>query len=377
MSTSDPTRRSPVFNSNKLKIGTFATNTIGSVHSLAPGAYEPSWANSLRLAKTADRAGLEAILGLARWKNPGRHAITHRGNFVLDSFTWAAALALATDHIALFATTHAPTIDPLILAGQVATMDHISNGRVGLNVVGGWNRSEFDMFGIELLEHDLRYDYLTEWITIVLKLWEAQEEFSYAGKFLRVDHALSMPLPIQLPHPTIMNAGFSRRGRRFACEYADCCFVVSEVTKSDIAEYKRMAREEFGREIGVWMQVPIVQRRTRLEAQDHLNYFAVEHEDRPAVEGWSAGIKAETQSLAGAEAMKHTRLLIATGGTPVIGSAADIAEQLEALSEKGVDGILCSWFDFDDGLHRLIGEVFPLLEARGLREPFHAAAAAS
>ena len=75
--------------------------------------------------------------------------------------------------------------------------------------------------------------------------------------------------------------------------------------------------------------------------------------------------------------MKHTRLLIATGGPPVIGSAVDIAEELEALSEKGVDGILCSWFDFDDGLHRLIGEVFPLLEARGLREAFHAAAAAS
>ena len=369
MSTSDPTRRSPVFNSNKLKIGTFATNTIGSVHSLAPGAYEPSWANSLRLAKTADRAGLEAILGLARWKNPGRHAITHRGNFVLDSFTWAAALALATDHIALFATTHAPTIDPLILAGQVATMDHISNGRVGLNVVGGWNRSEFDMFGIELLEHDLRYDYLTEWITIVLKLWEAQEEFSYAGKFLRVDHALSMPLPIQLPHPTIMNAGFSRRGRRFACEYADCCFVVSEVTKSDIAEYKRMAREEFGREIGVWMQVPIVQRRTRQEAEAQLNYIAVDQEDRAAVDGWSKGVAAETRTVTN-EAAKIERLVHAMGGRPVVGSAVDIADELEQLSERGVDGILLSWFDFDDGLNRFIGDVMPLLEQRGLRQPF-------
>jgi dimethylsulfone monooxygenase len=373
VSTPDQTRRSPVFNNNKLKIGTFATNTIGSVHSVAPEAYVPSWENSLRFAKAADRAGLEAILGLARWKNPGNHALTHRGNFVLDSFTWAAALAMATEHIALFATSHAPTIDPVILANQVATMDHISNGRIGLNVVGGWNRSEFDMFGLELLDHDLRYDYLTEWMTIIFKLWEAQQEFDFAGKFLQIENALSLPLPVQRPHPTIMNAAFSGRGRQFACEYADCCFVVSEVTKGDIAEYKRMAREQFGREIGVWMQVPIVQRKTRQEAQDHLNYFAVEHEDRPAVDGWSAGLKAETRSLTNNEAIKHTRLLVAVGGTPVIGSAADIADQLEALSEKGVDGILCSWFDFEEGLNRLIGEVFPLLEKRGLREPFHAA----
>jgi FMNH2-dependent dimethyl sulfone monooxygenase len=371
VSTPDQTRRSPIFNRNKLKIGTFATNTIGSVHSVAPDAYVPSWENSLRFAKAADRAGLEAILGLARWKNPGNHALTHRGNFVLDSFTWAAALAMATEHIALFATSHAPTIDPVILANQVATMDHISKGRIGLNVVGGWNRSEFDMFGLDLLEHDLRYDYLTEWMTVIFKLWETKQAFDFAGKFLTIDDALSLPLPIQKPHPTIMNAGFSGRGRRFACEYADCCFVVSEITKDQIVEYKRMAREEFGREIGVWMQIPIVQRATRQEARDHLNYFAVEHEDRAAVDGWSAGIKAETRSLASNEAIKHTRLFVATGGTPVIGSAADIADQLEALSEKGVDGILCSWFDFDDGLSRLVGEVFPLLEKRGLRESFH------
>ena len=369
MSTSDPTRRSPVFNSNKLKIGTFATNTIGSVHSLAPGAYEPSWANSLRLAKTADRAGLEAILGLARWKNPGRHAITHRGNFVLDSFTWAAALALATDHIALFATTHAPTIDPLILAGQVATMDHISNGRVGLNVVGGWNRPEFDMFGIKLLEHDARYDYLTEWMTVILKLWGDTEEFDFEGTFLKLKGALSMPQPVQKPHPPIMNAAMSGRGRRFACEYADCCFVSTEVSKSDLVDYKKIAREEFGREIGIWMQIPIVQRKTREEAQEHLNYIAIEHEDRAAVDGWSKGVAAETRTVNN-EAAKIERLVHAMGGRPVAGSAVDIADALEGLSERGVDGVLLSWFDFDDGLNRFIGDVMPLLEQRGLRQPF-------
>ena len=369
MSTSHQVRRNPIFNDNKFKLGTFATNTIGSVQSSAPDAYRPSWENSLRFAQTVDRAGFEAILGLARWKTPGKTPLTHRGNFVLDSFTWAAALAMATEHVAVFSTSHAPTVHPLVIAKQCATIDHISGGRFGLNVVGGWNRSEFDMFGLQLLEHDLRYDYLTEWMTVIGKLWGSTEEFDFEGRFLKLKGALSMPQPVQKPHPPIMNAAMSGRGRRFACEYADCCFVSTEVSKTDLVDYKKIAREEFGREIGIWMQIPIVQRGTRQEAEDHLNYVAIEHEDRAAVDGWSKGVAAETRTVTN-EAAKIDRLVHAMGGRPVVGSAVDIADELEALSEKGVDGILLSWFDFDDGLKRFIGEVMPLLEQRGLRQPF-------
>jgi len=372
MPTSHQIRRNPIFNNNKIKLGTFATNTIGSVQSSAPDAYRPSWENSLRLAKISDRAGFEAILGLARWRTPGKTPLTHRGNFVLDSFTWAAALAMATEHVALFPTSHAPTVHPLVIAKQCATIDHVSGGRFGLNVVGGWNRHEFDMFGLKLLEHDLRYDYLTEWMNVIFKLWGGTEEFDFEGTFLKLKGALSMPHPVQKPHPPIMNAAMSGRGRRFACEYADCCFVSTEVSKSDLADYKKIAREEFGREIGIWMQIPIVQRRTRQEAEDHLNYIAVEHEDRAAVDGWSKGVAAETRTLSN-EAAKIERLVHAMGGRPVAGSAVDIADELQALSERGVDGILLSWFDFDDGMNRFIGDVMPLLEQRGLRQPFQPA----
>jgi FMNH2-dependent dimethyl sulfone monooxygenase len=362
-------RRNPIFNNNKLKIGMFATNTIGQVHSVAPDAYKPSWENALRLAKMADRAGFEAVLGLARWKNPGKHAIDHRGNFVLDSLTWSAGLAMATNNVALFATSHAPTIHPLVIAKQCATIDHISGGRFGLNVVGGWNRPEFDMFGLELLEHDLRYDYLEEWLTVLFKLWEGTEEFDFNGKFLKLKSALSRPQPIQKPHIPIFNAAVSARGRRFACQFADCCLVQTEVSKDDIKAYRQLARDEFGREISIWMLLPIVQRRTRQEAEDFLNYYAVEHEDRAAVDGWSAGITSEARSLNN-EAVRLSRLTIAAGGAPLMGSAKDIADGLEALHEKGVDGILTFWFDFDDGMARFSEGVMPLLEARGLREPF-------
>ena len=58
----------PLFNKNRLKLGTFATNTVGSIHTIAPDAYRPTWENSLRAAKLADSAGFEALLALARWK---------------------------------------------------------------------------------------------------------------------------------------------------------------------------------------------------------------------------------------------------------------------------------------------------------------------
>lgn len=371
MSTARP-NCNPIFNKNKFKIGMFATNTIGAVQTTAPDAYKPTWENSLHSAKMADRAGFEAILGLSRWKNPGTPEINHRGHIVLDSFTWASALAMATHYSTLFATSHAPTVNPFVIAKQCTTIDHISGGRFGLNVVGGWNRPEFDMLGIELLAHDQRYDYLEEWLTVIFKLWEDKEAFDFNGEFLKLTGALSMPQPIQKPHPPIINAGLSARGQRFACQFADCCFVTSDpsvVSKDSIKSHKKLAREEFGRDVMVWMQVPIVQRRTRQEAEEMLNYFSVEHEDHASVDGWSLGIATESRSLTN-EKVNFSRRTVALGGIPILGSAPDIADQLEALSEMGIDGILTYWFDFDDGIKRLSEEVLPLLEKRGLREPF-------
>jgi FMNH2-dependent dimethyl sulfone monooxygenase len=367
--TSPSQSPNPLYNSNRMKLGTFATNTVGSVHTVAPDRWNPTWENSLRVAKAADAAGFEAQLALARWKSVTPGSIDHRGGIVLDPFTWAAGIAMATSYSAVFATSHAPMVHPLIVAKQGATIDQISGGRFGLNVVGGWNRPEFEMFGLELLQHDARYDYLDEWLEVLGKLWAATEEFDYEGKYLHLKGAMSRPQPIQRPHPVIINAGVSRRGQRFACQHADFCFVAPTLGKTEIEDYRRLAREEFGREVGIWTQAPIAQRRTRQEAEDFLNYFAVQHEDKATVDAWAAGIAKESRSLKN-EATHFSRLQIAAGGNPMVGSAIDIADQITALSELGIDGILLSWFDFDDGVKRFAEEVMPLLEKRGLREPF-------
>ena len=367
--------RNPLFNGNRMKLGTFATNTIGSMRTVAPDAWNPTWENSLRAAKMADSAGFEAMLGLARWKGAADGLpIDHRGGIVLDSFTWAAALAMATNYSAVFATSHAPTVHPLVVAKQSATIDHISGGRFGLNIVGGWNRREFDMFGQPLADHDARYDYLDEWIEVIEKLWTSTEEFDFEGKFLKLKGAMSMPHPLQ-PRPVIMNAGMSGRGQRFACQHADFCFVAPGLGKEQIEGYKQFARDEFDREVGVWMQIPVVQRQTRQEAQDFLNYFAVKYEDKATVDAWAAGMASESRGLQGEQAT-FARIVVACGGPPFVGTATDIADEISKLNEMGIDGILISWFDFHDGLERFTDGVMPLLEQRGLREPFRPAAKA-
>jgi FMNH2-dependent dimethyl sulfone monooxygenase len=371
--------KNAMFNANRMKLGTFGTNARGSAHTTAPDTHKPTWENTLRAAQMADGLGLEAILGLARWKGVVDGNPDHPSGVILDPFTWAAGLAQATTYSTLFPTTHAPTIHPIAIAKMTATIDIISGGRLGLNVVGGWNKPEFDMFGAALADHDQRYDYLDEWIGVLERLWTAEAQFDHQGRFLTMKGAVSRPQPLQQPRPVIMNAGGSGRGQRFACEHADMCFVSLKddqeaVWKEQVDGYKTMARDDFGREIGVWGLCGIVQRKTRAEAEDYLNYYAVEHADEVAVASWHAKFMAEAQPNYTEEQYKKARARSAAagGGQLLVGTAEDIADGLEKFSGAGVDGFLLAWNNFSDGLERF-GEVLEIMEARGLREPFQAA----
>ena len=365
----------PLFGPNRLKIGIFGTNGKGSAHTRVPGHYKPSWDNVLATARTADAAGYEAIVAYARWKGYVEGRPDHPGGIILDPYIFAAGVAQATSHAAVFATSHAPTIHPLLAAKQTATIDHVSNGRLALNVVAGWNKPELEMFGAPLKEHTERYEHLAEWLHVLRRLWTEVDELDHAGAFFSIKRGMSMPKPLQLPCPPIMCAGSSEVGRRFAGEHADICFVLLQSEDPadwarQIGAYKSFAREEFGREIQVWTYAPVVQRDTLKEAQAYLDYFAVEHEDSESVDGWIAGAAQQSRGL-DPEAMRRMRKNIAAGGggTRLIGTADMITEQLAQLSEAGLDGILFTWVDFFDGLARFNAEILPQLENRGLRQP--------
>jgi len=116
----------------------------------------------------------------------------------MEAFTFSAAIAQATRYSTVFTTTHAPTIHPVAVAKMSATIDHVSGGRFALNIVGGWNRREFDMFGIDLLEHDTRYVYLADFLAVLRRLWTG-EEFDYRSPYFTMKGALAGQSPAKPP----------------------------------------------------------------------------------------------------------------------------------------------------------------------------------
>ena len=131
-----------------------------------------------------------------------------------ETFTWAAGLAAATEQIGLFMTVHVPLVHPLYAAKALATVDHISQGRAGLNIVCGWNPKEFGMFGTPLVEKG--YDQAAEWLDIVERLYASDEPFDYDGTYYHLKEAVSRPASLQQPRPVTMNAAFGAPGRDFA-----------------------------------------------------------------------------------------------------------------------------------------------------------------
>ncbi|HXX44873.1 MAG TPA: LLM class flavin-dependent oxidoreductase [Candidatus Acidoferrales bacterium] len=365
----------PLFNSNRLKLGTFCSNTIANL-TLVPEQWRPTWANCLAAARAADDAGLEAVVPIARWKGYLDDKPDHPSHEVLDVFAFAAGVAQATRYSAVLATSHAPTMHPLLVAKQCATIDAISGGRSALNIVGGWNRREFDMFGIDLLEHDERYVYLEEWLQLLRKLWTCPTEFDYTSKHFRMKKAISRPQPIQPGGIPIMNAAQSPAGIRFSAKNSQIGLLglrgySLEEWTPQVAAYKRMARKEFGREIQIWSNASAVLRDTTKEAEDFLHYYSEEFVDAECLDSIMETIRVENDVPKESPQFAFMRKRMAAGaGYPLVGDAHKIAEDLKKMSAAGVDGIIMTWLDYIDGVKRFAREVLPLLEEAGLRKPF-------
>jgi alkanesulfonate monooxygenase SsuD/methylene tetrahydromethanopterin reductase-like flavin-dependent oxidoreductase (luciferase family) len=374
MSNGIPNTTNPLLHStNRLKLGTFCTNTALTLTTV-PELWKPTWTNIVAAARLADDAGFEAIVPIARWKGYVDDDPEHPTNEVMEVFTFAAAIAQATRYAAVFATAHAPMFHPLLVAKQAATIDHISGGRFALNVVGGWNRREFDMFGITLREHTDRYAYMGEWLQIIQHLWKSPTEVHWQSENFTMRGAVCRPFPVQRPGPPIMNAGTSRTGMHFSAEHADIAFVVlegfdPERWKTQVAELKTLARDTYNRSVQVWCNVHIVFGETNVAAQaEHLR-FSDTYRDTRAVDGFMTTMMKESLPADPAFAEVLRSRLASGAALPLIGTPETVATELEELSRYGIDGILIGFVDFLDGMPRFISEVLPRLEQAGLRTP--------
>jgi alkanesulfonate monooxygenase SsuD/methylene tetrahydromethanopterin reductase-like flavin-dependent oxidoreductase (luciferase family) len=366
---------------NTLKLGLFGMNGAPTM-TTAPDAWRPEWSRIVEVAKMADKAGFEASLGWARWKGflPDMPDVGIANN--MDPFAWAAGLSQVTSYTTHIATVHGSLLHPVFAAKLAATVDQMSGGRFAINLVGGWNAMELAMFGIDLPEHDARYDQLEEWVQVLKRLWTEKDEFDFDGDFYHVTGGMTRPQPLQNPIP-IINAGASGRGLDFATTHAEIGFTVPQLigrdAKENVDKYRAAAAAK-GRDVQIWTYCAMVQRDSKAEAEDYLNYITVEHEETALADAWQAeGVKV-LPNLTGVteddvRAMRQ-RFVASSGSGPILlGTATDIADQLEEISDIGIDGVLLLWPDFTDGVRRFVapGSVLAELERRGLREPFRGA----
>jgi alkanesulfonate monooxygenase SsuD/methylene tetrahydromethanopterin reductase-like flavin-dependent oxidoreductase (luciferase family) len=367
-------KHNPLFNDNKLKLGLFGVNVSnGCAITTVEERHKVSWPTTLAIGQTADCYGYEAMVPVARWRGFGGESNFNGTNF--ETYTWAAGLGQATERICVLATSHVPTIHPIVAAKQATTIDHITTGRFALNIVCGWFTPELEMFGVPQMEHDTRYDYAAEWIEIMKLLWSREEEFDYEGKFLRVTKGFAMPKPIQKPFPALMNAGGSGKGRHFTAKYCDMAFVLLtshnlEDGRAQIDAFRRIAREEYGRELQIWGNCYVVHGDTQKEAEDYLNHYVVEKGDERALDTLATILGLQSMVLP-PEVIDQFRfhLKAGWGGYPLVGTADHIVDQLIKLKDIGFDGQLLSWVDYLGGLEHWNREIMPRLEQAGLRRP--------
>jgi F420-dependent oxidoreductase-like protein len=179
-----------------------------------------SWEQWVALARACEETGIEGLFRSDHYRSvfdvPGRGS--------LDAWATLAGLAAVTERIRLGTMVSPATFRrPSVLARMVATVDHISGGRVELGLGAGWNDGEHRAFGFAFPELGERMELLAEQLEIVHRQW-TEEEFSFESRHYRLERCRAEPKPLQQPHPPLIMGGAAgpvaaRLAARWADEY--------------------------------------------------------------------------------------------------------------------------------------------------------------
>jgi len=169
---------------------------------------QPTWDYVKKLAIRSEEIGfdLSLIAELNLNDIKGEHAPS------LDAWSTTAALAAVTRKQELMVAVRPTFHNPALLAKQAANIDHISNGRLSLNVVSSWWRDEATKYGVGFEQHDDRYARTAEWLTVLNGVWN-QDGFTYKGKFYQVTDNTLQPKPVSRPRPQIYAGGESEAAK--------------------------------------------------------------------------------------------------------------------------------------------------------------------
>jgi FMNH2-dependent dimethyl sulfone monooxygenase len=327
------------------------------------------------LTLKAESLGFDLVFGLSQWLPKGGYGGVLDGT-AIDSFMTTAALTAVTSRIILISTIHVlyGPWHPLHLAKFGTTLDHISGGRWGINVVTGHRAVEHEMFGWNRIEHDRRYELAGEFLEVLQRLWTSDDNFSYEGQSSwKLREAFVTPKP-NFGRPILVNATGSDAGIAFAGRHSDIVFITSpagsdvedaiEALPPHAARVKQSALDA-GRRIRTLLNPTVICRETEKEAWDYHDAI-VEHYDDRAPAGFQRfdSDAHAWKGRVGRDGIKHRAL---GGNIQVIGSPEQVVEYFVRLHKAGVDGFQLSFYDFKPDLEFFGDRVLPLLKQAGLR----------
>ncbi|MET0678977.1 MAG: LLM class flavin-dependent oxidoreductase [Bradyrhizobium sp.] len=325
------------------------------------------------LTLRAESLGFDLVFALSQWLPKGGYGGVFTGE-ALDSFITTASLAGMTSRIMLISTIHVlyGPIHPLHLAKYGATLDHISGGRWGINVVTGHRAVEHEAFGWNQIEHDRRYELAAEFIEVLQRLWSETGNFSFEGQSpWRLSNAFVTPKP-RFGRPTLVNATGSDAGIAFAGRYSDIVFVTSPGGSSFAdaiqvlpahARRVKQAAIDVGREVRTLLNPMVICRETERETWQYHDAI-VDHMDPVAS---MQNLASDAQAWKGRVGVDAAKRRAIGGNIEVIGTPEQVVDQFVQLKKAGIDGLQLSFYDFKPDLEFFGRRVIQLLEQAGLR----------
>ncbi len=328
--------------------------------------YKPSFALNRQVTVRAEHYGLDFALSMIKLRGFGGQ--TEFWDYNLESFTLMAGLAAVTSRIGLYATAPVLALPPAIVARMATTIDSISGGRFGINLITGWQRPEYSQMGIWPGDHYFarRYDYLTEYTSILQELFSTGRS-DFKGEFFQMDDCRMLPMP-QRPIPLIC-AGSSGQGMAFSARFADYNFCLGAGVNTPkgfapSAEKLQAEAAKTGRKVGTFVLIMIIAAETDAAAMARWEHYKA-GVDQEAVAWLGLQAAADTRSDTHiGEVVNPVSVVNFNMGT-LVGSYASVARMLDEMATvPGTSGALLTFDDFVQGIEDFGTRIQPLMASR-------------
>jgi pyrimidine oxygenase len=333
----------------------------GWIPSATSPQYMPTFELNKQVCQKAEKYGFKFALSMIKLRGYGGE--TEYWDYALESFTLMAGLAAVTSEMQLYASVATPTLHPAMVARMAVTIDSIAPGRFGINIVAGWNKSEYEQMGLWPGDefYEFRYDYASEYVTIMRELWETGQS-DFKGKFFTLEDCRLLPKPEG--EIKVVSAGGSPRGRRFTAEHCDYNFTGAPGGAEGLAYVNGLlaeAAEKAGRPVSSYPLYTVILGKTDAEARAKVDLYneGVDIEAIAFMKGQASLDKKST----GTSASLVTAAPEAIHDGAIVGSPATVAAQLNELAAvEGTKGIMLIFDDFLEGTEVFGRDVMPLLD---------------